>query len=311
VSDERTQDLVETLQDPFPRPAGFSRLMILRSESGPSMAITTILLLLVAIVLFALRAALFTEEAQVPSVAVQAVSLSEGDREALDLEESTAETVVEEAEVDSQSEPAAPMPKMVAPSRRKPGSLAAPELPGAESPDTADAEKQLADALGKLRRRKQKKAADSQAKAARGKAKGGVPSGKELSERLASNGAGTGDVQVSMAWNNGNDIDVAVACPSGELIYFGHKRSACRGQLDIDRNAGGPTDLSPVENIFWATGDAPKGRFAVLVKHYANHGFPDPTGFIVRVSVDGQTREFRGMVTANQPPVTVHQFTRR
>ena len=51
MSDERTQDLVETLQDPFPRPTGFSRLLILRSESAPSMAITTILLLLVAIVL--------------------------------------------------------------------------------------------------------------------------------------------------------------------------------------------------------------------------------------------------------------------
>ena len=45
MSDERTQDLVETLQDPFPRPTGFSRLLILRSESAPSMAITTILLL--------------------------------------------------------------------------------------------------------------------------------------------------------------------------------------------------------------------------------------------------------------------------
>ena len=94
------------------------------------------------------------------------------------------------------------------------------------------------------------------------------------------------------------------------MIFFGHKISACRGQLDIDRNAGGPRDLAPVENIFWAEGAAPRGKYVVIVNNYCNHGFRDPTSFIVRVTVKGKVTEFNGQVTDNRAPVRVHSFTR-
>jgi len=247
-----------------------------------------------------------------PTVTVTDVVLSEGDRETLDLLESEAVRQVQVAKVDSPSETGPPNTDVVPLEVDRPPDLPDSELLSEEDGDgVEDAQGRLDDLLKTLERLKKKKATPKPSSGTpRGKAQAGVPSGKELSKRLKANGAGSGDIQVSLAWNNGNDIDLMMVCPSGESIFFGHKRSACGGRLDIDRNAAGPIDFAPVENIFWPAGTAPSGRFMVLVKHYNNHGLPDPTGYVVRVTVDGKSREFRGTVRAFQPPIRIHQFTR-
>lgn len=122
----------------------------------------------------------------------------------------------------------------------------------------------------------------------------------EFQSRLKRAGAKAGDVQVSLIWNNGNDLDLHVICPSGERIWFGHKRSHCAGHLDVDMNADGPTALKPVENVFWPHGGSPKGQFQVWVHHFANHRFRDPTPFRVAIKVAGQTMVFRGNVVPGQ-----------
>lgn len=128
--------------------------------------------------------------------------------------------------------------------------------------------------------------------------------------RLQKAGAQTGDIQISLIWNNYNDLDLHVVTPRGETIFFGHRRSRDRGNLDVDMNGGRPMTQEPVENVFWKEGTAPLGKFKVYVHHYRRQGDPDPTEFEVRVVVDGDTKVFHGETSFPERRVLVHEFTR-
>ena len=126
--------------------------------------------------------------------------------------------------------------------------------------------------------------------------------------KLKAAGAKSGDVQISLEWSNGNDLDLWVICPSSEKIYFQHRRSACQGNLDVDMNAGGVDSETPVENVFWPPRRAPRGRYQVYVHHYRSHGFPDPSSFRVRIKYGGRSKDFKGSVSRGQPAALVHAF---
>ena len=78
-----------------------------------------------------------------------------------------------------------------------------------------------------------------------------------------------------------------------------------RGLLDVDMNAAGRMSREPVENVFWARGDAPLGKFIVLVDHFARHGDPDPTPYKVLVNIDGELQTFDGAISFGQRAVKI------
>jgi hypothetical protein len=131
----------------------------------------------------------------------------------------------------------------------------------------------------------------------------------EFGNRLRQAGARSGDVQISLMWNNVNDLDLHCVDPSGEEIYYGHRRSASGGVLDVDMNASPPLTVRPVENIYWPQTAAPNGTYRILVNHYRNHRGRDPTQFTVRVYVKGFTTNLAGAITFRQPKRLVYQFT--
>lgn len=135
-------------------------------------------------------------------------------------------------------------------------------------------------------------------------------SSASFAKRLRREQAKSGEVQVSLLWNNYNDLDLHVRTPAGEEIFFERRRSRCRGELDVDMNAQGRVSNEPVENIYWPRGRAPYGEYIVLVNHYANHGDTDPTPFEVEVKVDGRVRRFTGVLSFGDTPVIVHRFYR-
>lgn len=148
-------------------------------------------------------------------------------------------------------------------------------------------------------------------------AAGGDAFGGEIGRRLAAAGARTGDVQVSIAWDNGNDIDVHVMVEplrSGpqSLICWFSRHGSCGGMLDVDANAH-PAMLTnrPVENVFWRQGGAPYGRYTIAVHHYQNWAGPPRTPVEVAVLVDGKVERFRPVVTFGQGPQVVTTFVRR
>lgn len=140
----------------------------------------------------------------------------------------------------------------------------------------------------------------------------------DLSARLERENAQTGDVQISLMWNNRNDLDLHVIDPTGEETSFKRRRSQSGGTLDVDANrAGGALTDQPVENIFWPANGAPLGNYKVFVNHYTNHGAPDPTDYIVGILVGGSAslvgtgpgaNEFTGQISRGQPVQLVHEF---
>ena len=133
---------------------------------------------------------------------------------------------------------------------------------------------------------------------------------KELQERLDREGARSGDVQISLMWDNYNDLDLHVVCPSGERIHGGNKMSDCGGELDVDANVR-PETKKPVENVVWDNDTAQPGEYQVYVHHYKKHKkrrTKDPTKFKVIVNNIGELLEFDGALSHGDPIKLVAQF---
>jgi hypothetical protein len=137
------------------------------------------------------------------------------------------------------------------------------------------------------------------------------PPRNEDAERARREGAREGQVQVILAWDDRNDLDLAVICPDGTRIYFENRR-ACGAELDVDMNVeGGPRGISsqPVENVTWAA-PPPRGRYRIEVTHYSrNAGGPASSPFRVTIRRPGQPDQvLRGTASPGQT-VRIGEFT--
>lgn len=143
----------------------------------------------------------------------------------------------------------------------------------------------------------------------------GTPIGGEIGRRLKAAGAGTGDVQISIAWSNVNDIDLHVLVEpldpraGNSIINFMNRVGIAGGCLDVDRNVQ-PTTRTPVENVFWGRGVAPVGRYTVAVHHYRDWGGDDPTEVEVVTLVDGKEERFYVVLRPGDPVQVVTSFRR-
>jgi Ca-activated chloride channel family protein len=132
--------------------------------------------------------------------------------------------------------------------------------------------------------------------------------GTEFSGRLAGAGAQSGDIRVSLLWNNRNDLDIHVITPRQEEIFYGHPKDVTGGFLDVDMNVQGET-TKPVENIFWAPGRASQGRYRVFVQNYDYHERKrEPTAFQVEIKNGNEYRRFEGTVSGKGSNTDVCTF---
>jgi hypothetical protein len=81
--------------------------------------------------------------------------------------------------------------------------------------------------------------------------------------------AGTGALQISLSWDENDDVDLHVYTPSGNEVYFGRKRIAAtesvgEAELDIDSNAGCGIDGKNTENIYFES-PLESGKYTVKV----------------------------------------------
>lgn len=117
----------------------------------------------------------------------------------------------------------------------------------------------------------------------------------EIDRRLKREGAGSGDIRISLIWHTIDDLDLHCITPGGEEIYYGQKTSSCGGRLDVDMNRDRCTaSACPVENIFWHHGQAPTGGFQVFVIFFARHSSSLLVPFQVRVQNRGSSQTING-----------------
>lgn len=141
-----------------------------------------------------------------------------------------------------------------------------------------------------------------------------------LEKRLAREGAKRGAVQITLMWNNWNDLDLHLITPSGEHIYHDNRNSTCGGELDIDMNFK-PTSKTPVENIVW-TRTPPAGVYRIGIRHYKIHKrglfawapllsrlhMKNATAFTVSVSIGESKRFYEGTIEKSNDLQFVAKF---
>ena len=83
----------------------------------------------------------------------------------------------------------------------------------------------------------------------------------------------SGDVQIKLEWGTIDDIDLQCIFSDGEVLDtcdFKHENGVKGGILDVDSNSDSNyATTSPVENIYWPEGKAPKGHYEVSIGFYS------------------------------------------
>lgn len=98
----------------------------------------------------------------------------------------------------------------------------------------------------------------------------------------------TGDVRVTLIWDNDDDLDLWVTEPGGETVSWHDKVVPSGGFLDRDDNVGQcgvDQEAGGVENTVWDP--APSGTYTVQLSNYNDCQVGTPANYIIEVYVGG------------------------
>ena len=114
---------------------------------------------------------------------------------------------------------------------------------------------------------------------------------------------GSGNIQITLIWDNYADIDLHCIDPAGEHIYFQNKYSySTGGFLDYDNTVA----LGP-ENIYF--NPAPDGTYRVYIHYYAaNYGIYS-VNYMVAIFQNNSGRVYEGTISGVGSVVEIETFT--
>jgi len=134
------------------------------------------------------------------------------------------------------------------------------------------------------------------------------PNIDKTKERLEDNQLKSGRLDITLAWDGREDLDLHVRCSDGHLFF--KQKNACGGVLDHDANVREPIVEHPVEHATWER-DPPPGAYQVSVTMASRNGSPErPTPFTVLLRSGGKEQVFHGVVNGSEESV-VTAFERR
>lgn len=126
-----------------------------------------------------------------------------------------------------------------------------------------------------------------------------------INDQRNSQGAGSGEITITLMWDSKDDLDLHVFTPDGSEIWHGNK-SAQGGTLDIDANNAQNMKDHPIENVYFP--DPVSGEYWVYVYNYEDRTPGQSTNWIVRVQVGNEEEIFSGTVTEQEGTVEVLGF---
>lgn len=100
----------------------------------------------------------------------------------------------------------------------------------------------------------------------------------------------TGQIQITLAWATGADLDMYVTDPMGQTISYMNRQSGSGGVLDHD--ARGACNASQanntIENVYWNSPRPPSGQYQVEVHYWGDCGAAGITPATLSIAVGGQ-----------------------
>jgi hypothetical protein len=146
--------------------------------------------------------------------------------------------------------------------------------------------------------------------AGRGRGAGGGAGdaiGADIAGRVKAAGGQGGSLQLSLGWNDRNDLDLHLVTPGGERIYYARIQSSDGGRLDVDMNVNGESK-QPVENITWGGNTPRDGRYLVQVHYFKSYTRNEESPFYVRLQLGDDVQVIPAVALAPQTFTQVATF---
>jgi len=112
-----------------------------------------------------------------------------------------------------------------------------------------------------------------------------------------------GGVQVTLSFDDTEDLDLHVIEPGGCEVYYGHTQCPNGGSLDRDSNAGceGATyDGVNIENVIYPATGYPHGTYKVRMDYWKDCNNKASSNYGVQVRANGAVYKYCGTVTKSQ-----------
>lgn len=137
----------------------------------------------------------------------------------------------------------------------------------------------------------------------------------KLDDRLEKHGAHTGAIQISISWDDYNDVDLWVEFRPFHSRNNVHtigwtNRESVGGYLDIDMNVQ-PFTNEPVENVVWPHNRSPYGTYTVYAHYYHQWDRNNTTTVYLRVKHDDEIVYRKSTVSFGRGPQKIYTFTRK
>jgi uncharacterized protein YfaP (DUF2135 family) len=113
-----------------------------------------------------------------------------------------------------------------------------------------------------------------------------------VSQTVTTKQVGSGSLQISLSWNNDDDLDLWVYVPSGERIFYGN-RQVGNGELDLDALPCSSANKVRNENVYF-TGQLANGEYRVVVNLFGRCSSSNGIGatYSVGAYTNGQSFTF-------------------
>lgn len=124
-------------------------------------------------------------------------------------------------------------------------------------------------------------------------------------------GYSSGNIQITLAWDTGADIDMYVTDPAGETISYSHTQAASGGHLDHDArgNCRPNQPNNTIENVYWESPDPPSGSYQVALHYWGEcNSNAGPTPTTLSISVGGRILGAYNYTLAPNQRVTIATF---